>query len=305
MSLLVVGSVAMDTIETPFGRAESVLGGSAVHFAFAASLFSPVRLVGVVGEDFPPEFHGMLRDSPIDLEGLTVAPGRTFRWEGAYQGRMNEAETREVQLNVLGDFLPAIPDAYTDSEFVFLANGSPRTQLYVRHQLPAARFVMADTMNLWIETEEAALLELLGNVDGLILNDAEARQLSKEANLLRAARWICARGPSWCTIKKAEHGSLLMGPEGAFVLPAFPAETVKDPTGAGDSFAGGVMGCVAAGGEVSHNAFCKALAYGTVVASFAIEEFGTDRLRSISSEDFDRRLGEFIRATHLPGVCSE
>lgn len=305
MSVLVVGSVALDTIETPFGAAKSVLGGSAVYFSFAASLFTQVRLVGVVGEDFPPEYREALRSRPIDLEGLAIAPGRSFCWHGVYQEQMNAAETREVQFNVLEGFRPVIPDAYRDSEFVFLANDSPHTQLCVREQVPAARFVMADTMNVWIETEREALLELLRNVDALILNDAEARRLSGEGNLLRAARWVCERGPSRCIIKKAEHGALLRGPEGVFVLPGFPTETVRDPTGAGDSFAGGLMGYAAASGELTREAFCKALAYGTVVASFVIEDFGTERLRGLSRQDIEQRLGEFIHATHLPGTRAE
>jgi len=300
MSVLVVGSVAVDTIETPFGKVESVLGGSAVYFSLAASLFSRVRLVGVVGEDFPPEYRQVFEGRTIDLDGLTVARGRTFRWEGVYRGQMNEAETRQVQLNVFEDFHPVVPDAYKDSEFVFLANASPHTQLYVRRQVPAARFVMADTMNLWIETERPALLELLRNVDALILNDAEARQLSGVDNLLGAARWVCEQGPGCCVIKKAEHGALLMGPEGVFVLPGFPTESVIDPTGAGDSFAGGLMGYAAASGDPAPKVLRKALAYGTVMASFAIEDFATERLCGISRRHIEQRLKEFIRATHLP-----
>jgi sugar/nucleoside kinase (ribokinase family) len=299
MSVLVVGSVAVDTIETPFGKVESVLGGSAVYFSLAASFFSRVRLVGVVGEDFPPEHRQLLEGRSIDLDGLTVAHGRTFRWEGVYRGQMNEAETRQVQLNVFEDFRPVVPDAYKGSEFVFLANASPHTQLYVRRQVPAARFVMADTMNLWIEMERPALIELLRNVDALILNDAEARQLSGDDNLLRAARWVCEQGPGCCVIKKAEHGALLMGPEGVFVLPGFPTENVIDPTGAGDSFAGGLMGYAAASGDPTPKVLRKALAYGTVMASFAIEDFATVRLRGISRRHIEQRLKEFIRATHL------
>jgi len=299
MSVLVVGSVAVDTIETPFGKVESVLGGSAVYFSLAASLFSRVRLVGVVGEDFPPEYRQLLEGRPIDLDGLTVAHGRTFRWEGVYRGQMNEAETRQVQLNVFEDFRPVVPDAYKDSEFVFLANASPHTQLYVRRQVPAARFVMADTMNLWIKMERPALIELLRNVDALILNDAEARQLSGDDNLLRAARWVCEQGPGCCVIKKAEHGALLMGPEGVFVLPGFPTENVIDPTGAGDSFAGGLMGYAAASGDPTPKVLRKALAYGTVMAAFAIEDFATVGLCGISRRHIEQRLKEFIRATHL------
>jgi len=299
MSVLVVGSVAIDTVQTPFGLAESVLGGSAVYFSLAASLFAPVRLVGVVGEDFPEDYRELLRARAIGLEGLTVAPGKTFRWNGVYEGRMNRAETRSVQLNVLDGFRPVVPPPYRDSRLAFLANSSPRTQLHVRSQLPDAEFVVADTMDLWIETERAALLELLASVDALVLNDGEARQLSGRDNLLQAAAWICERGPRYCIIKKAEHGALLLGPQGAFVLPGYPTDGVRDPTGAGDSFAGGFMGYAAATKDFSDDALRTAMAYGTVVASFTIEDFGTARLGAIRREDIERRLDEFIRRTHL------
>ena len=299
VSVLVVGSVALDTVETPFGTAQSVLGGSAVYFSLAACFFSPVRLVAVVGEDFPAHYRQTLSDRPICLEGLGVVPGRTFRWHGSYEGRMSEATTRRVEFNVMEQFRPSVPDGYRDSEFVFLANSSPGTQLYVRQQVPDAQFVMADTMNVWIRTERPALLELLERVDALILNDAEARQFSGEENLLKAARWICERGPSWCVVKKAEHGALMSGPQGVFALPAVPTEAVRDPTGAGDSFAGGLLGHLAGTCEVTRAALRKALAYGTVMASFAIEQFGPAQLAAITRQDVEARLQEFIRATHL------
>lgn len=301
MSILVVGSVAIDTVETPFGVAESVLGGSAVYFALAASLFCPVRLVSVVGDDFPESYCEVLRRRSIGLEGLTVTRGKTFRWDGAYDGQMDAARTRRVQLNVFGDFHPDVPECCKDSRFVFLANCSPRTQFHVRSQLPAAGFVLADTMNLWIETERGALLELLGSVDGLVLNDAEARQLSGCSNLMKAAAWIRERGPAYCIIKKAEHGTMLMGPEGVFALPGYPTEDVRDPTGAGDSFAGGLLGYAATCEEVTDEALRIALAYGTVVASFTIEDFGTARLTQIGRADVERRFDEFVRRTHLSG----
>ncbi len=300
MSVLVVGSVALDTVETPFGVADSILGGSAVYFSLAASFFSPVRLVSAVGEDFPEDYREVLRHRSIGLEGLAVRPGKTFRWDGSYEGRMNEAETRQVQQNVLGDFRPVVPEGCKDSRFVFLANCSPHTQLHVRAQVPEAQFVLADTMNVWIETERTALLELLQNVHGLILNDAEARQLSGCDNLLVAARWVCERGPTYCIIKKAEHGAMLMGPAGVFVLPGYPTDSVRDPTGAGDSFAGGLLGHVAASERLSDATLRTALAYGTVVASFTIEDFGTTRLNEIEREDIEKRLEEFINKTHLP-----
>jgi len=301
MSILVVGSVAIDTVETPFGAVESVLGGSAVYFALAASLFCPVRLVSVVGEDFPESYCEMLRRHSIGLEGLSVTAGKTFRWEGLYDGAMNEARTRRVQLNVFGDFHPDVPECCRDCRFVFLANCSPHAQLDVRSQLPRADFVLADTMNLWIRTERQALLELLAKVDGLILNDAEARQLSGCDNLLKAAAWIRQRGPAYCIIKKAEHGAILVGPGGVFALPGYPTEEVRDPTGAGDSFAGGLMGYAATCDRVTDEALRVALAYGTVLASFTIEDFGTARLSQIGRADVERRLEEFVRRTHLSG----
>jgi sugar/nucleoside kinase (ribokinase family) len=300
MSVLVVGSIALDTLETPFGTAESVLGGSAVYFSLAASFFAPVRLVSVVGNDFPEEYTELLRRRSIGLDGLEVTDGKTFRWDGAYEGDMNEALTREVQLNCFGDFLPTVPPQYADSRFVFLANSSPHTQLHVREQLPDADFVLADTMNLWIETEKPALMDLLGRLDGLILNDDEARQLTGCHNLLRAGRWILERGPQYCFIKKAEHGAMLLGPDGVFVLPGYPTDEVRDPTGAGDSFAGGLVGFAASHPQVQEQILRNALAYGTIVASYTIEDFGTARLDQISREDLEERLQDYVAMTHLP-----
>jgi len=301
MCVLVVGSVAIDSVETPFGKAESVLGGSAVYFSLAASLFGPVRLVGVVGEDFPKEYREVFRARPIDAEGLVVAAGKTFRWSGRYRGQMSEAETREVQLNVFEDFAPEIPDSYRDTPFVFLANGSPHTQLSVLRQVPGARFIMADTMDLWINTQRDALIELMARVDALVLNDGEARRLTGEANLLKAARWVCGHGPRCCIIKKAEHGALLVTAQDVFALPAFPTELVVEPTGAGDSFAGGMMGYVAAGGgNPTYEALQTALAWGTVTASFTIEGFGTSSLHTLTRSLLEERLREFKRLTQLP-----
>lgn len=299
MSVLVVGSIALDTLETPFGVAESVLGGSAVYFSLAASFFTPVRLVSVVGNDFPEEYTELLRNRSVGLEGLEVTDGKTFRWDGEYQGAMNEAQTREVQLNVFEDFLPTVPDNYRDSRFVFLANSSPHTQMHVREQLPDADFVLADTMNLWIETEKPALLELFETLDGVILNDDEARELTGCHNLLRAGRWILNHGPNYCFIKKAEHGAMLLGPNGVFVLPGYPTDEVRDPTGAGDSFAGGLVGSAADRVDVEDNVLRSGLAYGTVVASYTIEDFGTSRLDAITREDLEQRLEKYIRMTHL------
>ncbi len=299
MSVLVAGSIALDTLETPFGAAESVLGGSASYFSLAASVFAPVRLVSVVGQDFPEEYTNLLRRNSVCLDGLEVTDGKTFRWDGRYEGSMNEAETRDVELNVFENFLPTVPDDYRDSQFVFLANSSPKTQIHVRQQVPDAEFVLADTMNLWIDTEKPQLLELLEQLDGLILNDDEAHQLTGCHNLIRAGQWILDHGPEYCFIKKAEHGAMLLGPNGIFALPGFPTDEVKDPTGAGDSFAGGLVGSIAAQGEVNDPALRNALAYGTVVASYTIEDFGTARIREIDHDSINERFNDYVRMTHL------
>ena len=299
MSLLVVGSIAIDKVETPHGKAEEELGGSAVYFSFAASCFGPVRLVGVVGEDFPPAYAERLAARGIDVRGIEHAPGRTFRWHGSYEGRMEQAETLEVELNVFGGFDPQIPEPFRDSRFVFLANGSPVTHMRALERLDGPAFVMADTMNFYIANERDALLELLARIDALVINDAEALQLSGRADLLSAARWIRERGPTWCIVKKGEHGALLRGPEGVFALPAFPHEHVVDPTGAGDSFAGGFMGCLARGERLDAEAMKRARAYGTVTASFAIEGFGPWVFEDIDEAKRERRYADFVAATQL------
>lgn len=299
MNLLVVGSVAIDTVRTPFGAAEDVLGGSAVYSSFAAAHFCPVRLVGVVGGDFPEAFREALQERGIDLEGLEVTSGKTFRWTGRYEGGMAEAETLEVQLNALENFSPRVPESFRDSEFVFLGNGPPATQMSVLEQMEGPLFVLADTMNLWIETEREAFLELLKRVDGVVLNDAEARQLSGLANLVAASHWIRERGPRYCLIKKGEHGSVLSGAEGLFVLPAYPTDELKDPTGAGDSFAGGLMGYLASRGEVSFEALKMGVAHGTIMASFTIEDFSVAGLRGLDAARIEERLLRLAACTHF------
>lgn len=299
MSVLVVGSVALDRVETPYGSTEEELGGSAVYFSFAASCFSPVRLVGVVGEDFPPAYLKRLAGRRIDLQGLRQVEGETFRWHGAYEGRMEQARTVEVKLNVFEGFEPQIPADYADSGYVFLANGSPVTHMRILEQVHRPAFALADTMNYYIENERDALLALMQRIDGLVLNDAEAQQLSGEANLLRAAGWVCEHGPSWCIVKKGEHGSLLKSTEGVFVLPAFPHEGVVDPTGAGDAFAGGFMGYLASKDDLRPDTLKFGLAYGTITASFAIERFGLAGLEALTGEAIEARLAEFLRSTHL------
>ena len=301
-SLLVVGSIAFDSLRTPFGEAVDELGGSATYFSVAASFFTPVRLVGVVGEDFPPHFRQVLDSRRIDTAGLqVVAGGKTFRWKGSYQGAMNEATTEDVQLNVFGNFRPAIPKAWHDTQVVFLANGSPVTQASVLDQIARPELVVADTMNLWIDTQKDALLDLLERVDGLVLNEGEARMLSEESNLVAAAQTILELGPRFVVIKKGEHGALLVAREAGAAspvgricpLPAYPALKVFDPTGAGDSFAGGMMGRLAGEGEYDFRSLVGAMACGTVTASFAIEDFGLRRFDTLTLDEINRRLFEY------------
>lgn len=299
MSLLVVGSVALDTVETPFGSAEAELGGSAVYFSLAASQFSPVRLMGAVGHDFPEEYLRRLERTNIDLSGLQRLDGQTFRWQAAYEGRMEQAQTLAVELNVFGDYMPAVPAEYADSRYVFLANGSPVTHMHVLDQLTEPGFVLADTMDFYIENERGALLTLMKRVDGLILNDMEALELSGAANPLKAASWVCEQGPSWCIVKKGEHGSLLRSPDGLFVVPGFPHEDVVDPTGAGDSFAGGLMGYIAGQDAVDMQSLAAGVIHGTITSSFAIERFGPRGLEGLTQEAIQARLKEFLAATRL------
>jgi sugar/nucleoside kinase (ribokinase family) len=296
MPLLVVGSVALDSVETPSQTRENVLGGSAVYFSYAASYFTPVRLVGPVGEDWPAEYTKLLQQRQIDTAGLTVIPGgKTFRWRGRYHRNMNDRDTLEVQLNVLGQFEPVLPESFTRCPFVFLANGSPRTQLAVLDQCPGASLVVADTMDLYIHREPEKLRELLRRIDGLVLNDSEAKLLTGEDNLVRAGREVRAMGPALVVIKKGEHGAMFFSKHETYVLPAYPTPTVVDPTGAGDSFAGGMMGYLAQQGNFEPKTLKEAMAYGILVASFTVEDFSLDRLASISREDLDQRMDEYRR----------
>jgi sugar/nucleoside kinase (ribokinase family) len=294
MPLIVTGSIGIDSIESPTGNAENVLGGSSIYFAAAASFFGPVRLVGAVGEDFPAEFLETFRHFNVDLAGLETRRGsKTFRWRGKYHQNMNVRETLEVQLNVLAEKLPPVPPSYRDSEFIFLANTHPAGQLALLDQFPKRRLAVADTMDLWIETERPALLELLKRVDGLVLNNDEAEQLAGDSNVIRAAEKITRMGPRFVVVKKGEHGALIEHEGAKVVLPAFPATRVVDPTGAGDSFAGGMMGYLAATGDVSLPSLRRAMAYGTIVASYNIEAFSLGRLMQVSRKDIDERLATY------------
>ena len=296
MSLLVTGSIGVDTVETPAGRAADVLGGSAIYFALAAAQFAPVRLVAAVGEDFEPGLLDPLRNKPIDLSGIEVRPGsRTFRWHGRYVGAMNAAETVKVELNVLAERNAPIPPAFADSRYVFLANTHPGLQREFIDRLPRAELVVCDTMNLWIENEPGELRKLLRRVHGLLLNEGEARLLTNRVNLATAGREILSLGPRFVVIKKGEHGSLLVTPDELAVIPAYPTENVVDPTGCGDSFAGAMMGYLAARGRWDPAALRAGMARGSVVASFVVESFSIDGLARITAADIDRRLAELTR----------
>ncbi len=295
MSLLVTGSIAIDTVVSPFGRAEGVLGGSAVYFSLAASQYVPVRLVGVVGEDFPEEFRKVLASRDIDLRGLEVRKGsKTFRWSGRFAGAMNVAETVEVDLNVLAERGPKVPEVFADSKIVFLANTHPTLQRDLLKQLRAPQLVVCDTMDLWITTERDSLVETLRAVHGVIVNDAEARQLTGKMNLLEAGEQILSLGPRFVMIKKGEHGGILVSGDGVAALPGHPTTRVKDPTGAGDTFAGGILGYLASCGRADFPALRNALVRGTVAASFVIEDFSVRRVEKLSRAELDRRVAEYV-----------
>jgi sugar/nucleoside kinase (ribokinase family) len=293
MSLLVVGSVALDTVETPFGRAEEALGGSATFFAAAASVFCRVQIVGVVGDDFPAAGIRFLEERNADLSGLVRLPGESFRWSGVYSFDLNSRETLETRLGVFADFRPHIPEPFRDAEWVFLGNIDPALQLEVLDQVRNPRLVACDTMNYWIEGKRDTLHELLARVDLLLVNDSEARELSGDHNLARAARWIQARGPRYVIIKKGEHGAILFTPTSVFFAPGYPLEEVFDPTGAGDAFAGGLMGYLAQCGRVEDADLRRAVVYGSAMGSFAVERFSVERFRDLDPEEIEARVRNF------------
>jgi sugar/nucleoside kinase (ribokinase family) len=299
MSLLVVGSVALDSVETPFGLKEDVLGGSATYFSTSASFFTPAKVVAVVGEDFPEAHLNFLRARGVDLEGVTREKGRTFRWKGRYGWQLNEAETLDTQLNVFQSFSPKLPESYRDSQFVFLGNIHPELQSQVLDQVKGPKLVAADTMNFWINGSRPALLKTLKRVDLLFVNDAEARQLSGEHNIVRAARGVLGMGPKRVVIKRGEYGALLFDQEHIFACPALPLADVFDPTGAGDTFAGGFMGTLATAGKVDASVLRRAMVMGSVMASFTVEKFSLERLREVSRHDIHARFAEFKRLTHF------
>lgn len=300
-SVLIVGSVALDSVETPFGKVEKVLGGAAVYSSVAASFFAPVCLVGVVGDDFPEEHLEFLASRDIDMRGLRVVPGKkTFHWKGAYFGDLNDAHTIDTELNVFEEFRPELPAEYRSCKYVFLANIDPDLQLEVLSQIESPRLVACDTMNFWIERKRAQLLEVLKRVDIAFMNDAEARQLTAEPNLNRAASEIHKLGPKYVIVKKGEHGAVLYcDSDLCFIAAPYPLYEVVDPTGAGDSFAGGFMGYMARTGAINSRNLRRAVVYGSTLASFNVQDFSLNRLRSLTMDDINRRYEEFRRIVHF------
>jgi sugar/nucleoside kinase (ribokinase family) len=300
MSILVVGSVAFDTILTPHGNADEVLGGSASYFAVAASYFAPVKLVAVIGEDFPEQDRAFLASRNIDLQGLSVAKGRTFRWTGKYHEDMNMRDTLDLQLNVFATFRPVLPVSYRDCPFVFLANINPGLQDGVLDQLTTKpKLIACDTISHWIEGARPELEALLKRVEMLVINDEEARLISGERNVVRSARKILSMGPQTLLVKRGEYGVLSFSPNSVFAVPAYPLEEVFDPTGAGDSFAGALMGYLAASNDLSEANVRKAIVYGSVVASFVVEDFSLRRLKTLTRDDIERRYRQFVSLTEF------
>ncbi len=301
MSLLVVGSMAFDSIRSPFGEVEKVVGGSATYFSLAASYLAPVRLVSVVGADFPPEVVRMLGTRGIDTRGLAVAEGKTFHWKGYYEYDLNTAHTVATELNVFRDFSPVLPEEYRDTPYVFLGNIAPSLQMDILRQVRRPTLVALDTMNYWIESSPGPLREVIGKVDILMVNEGEIRMLTGEYNLVKAAKLVLGWGPSRVVIKRGEYGVLQLSDGAMFAAPAYPLETIFDPTGAGDSFAGGFMGYLAGlgAGEPADMDFRLATMYGSAIASFTVEAFSTEKLQNLTAEDISERLGSFLALTEF------
>jgi sugar/nucleoside kinase (ribokinase family) len=295
--ITVIGSVAFDTLETPSGRADDELGGAATHFAVAASFFAPVSLVAPIGDDFPPESREYLERRGIDCSGLAQRPGRTFRWHGRYHEDMNKRDTLHLDLGVFAGFTPHLDDAARSAPYVFLGTIDPTQQRDVLEQLTRARLVGLDTMAHWIDETRAPLEALLDRIDLVVINDEEARLLAREDNIVRAARRILGLGAKRVLIKRGEYGAILFSPDSVFAVPAFPLERVFDPTGAGDSFAGGLMGHLAATGDVDEPNLRRAIVYGTVLASFVVEDFGGRRMRTLTRDDVEHRYRQFVALT--------
>ncbi|MEK6791749.1 MAG: PfkB family carbohydrate kinase [Deltaproteobacteria bacterium] len=299
MSILVVGSVAFDSVSTPFGKADEALGGSATYFSTSASFFTDVRLVAVVGSDFPDEHIKALSGRGIDVAGLKKVPGKTFRWKGRYDYDLNQAHTLETHLNVFSSFDPILPEAYRETPFVFLANIDPELQISVLDQVKKPQFVACDTMNFWIEGKPDALKRLLKRVDLVVINEAEAREFAGASSLVKAARIIQGYGPKTLIIKRGEYGAMMFNEGEVFHAPAYPLEEIFDPTGAGDTFAGGLMGHLAATKDLTEHNLRRAIVFGSVMASFNVEAFSLERLNTLTKKEIRSRFSEFKRLTHF------
>jgi len=303
MSVLVVGSVAFDSVKTPFGQVEEVLGGSGTYFSTSASFFTDVKMVAVVGEDFPAEHLDFLRSRKIDLEGLKTAQGRTFRWKGRYDYDLNEAHTLETHLNVFETFQPELPPGYRDAEYVFLANIDPELQLEVLNQVRNPKLVACDTMNFWIGGKREALLKTLRHVDILLINEGETRQLAEEPNLVKAARAILAMGPKTLVVKRGEYGVIMFTEHSIFSAPAYPLESVFDPTGAGDTFAGGFMGYLVSTRNLAEGNMRQAIVFGSAMASFVVEDFSLGRMKKLEYAEIEERFRRFKLLTEFDGLA--
>ncbi|MEI6205320.1 MAG: PfkB family carbohydrate kinase [Desulfuromonadales bacterium] len=302
MGIVVVGTVAFDTVETPFGRGENVLGGSATYFSTSASFFTDVSLVAVVGEDFPEEHVRFLQSRDIDTEGLQRIPGKTFHWTGRYGFDLNEAQTLDTQLNVLIEFQPNLPESYREAEYLFLANIDPDLQMLVLDQMKEPRLVACDTMNFWISSKKDSLKKVLQKVDIVVINEGEVRQFTGEANLVKAARQIIALGCKRLVVKRGEYGVLMFTADSVFAAPAYPLEDVFDPTGAGDTFAGGFMGYLANTGDLSEEGLRQAIVFGSVMASFNVEDFSLDRMKRLAYREIEARYKHFTSLTNFKDI---
>ncbi len=299
MSILVVGSVALDSIETPFGKREEILGGSATFFSISASFFDKVNIIAAVGEDFPKKYLRLLKERGIGTGGIAVNRGKTFRWEGRYEHDMSVAHTLATHLNVFQDFAPRIPHSLRNSKILFLANIDPDLQESVLRQIKRPKLIACDSMNHWITSKKRSLEKFLHKVDMFLLNDAEARQFSQESNLMKAAKAIVSKGPKSVVIKKGEHGVIYYSKRGHFVAPAYPLENVYDPTGAGDTFAGGVIGYLSKAGRINDASIRKSMVYGSIMASFAVEDFSVNGLLSKNLSDINKRYSDFKKLTRF------
>ncbi|KAB0671573.1 sugar kinase [Oryzomonas sagensis] len=302
MGIVVVGTVAFDTVETPFGRGENVLGGSATYFSTSASFFTDVSLVAVVGEDFPAEHISFLQSRDINTDGLQRIPGKTFHWSGKYGYDLNEAQTLDTQLNVLSEFRPSLPESYRDADYLFLANIDPDLQMEVLDQVRRPKLVACDTMNFWISSKPEALKKVLQKADIVVINEGEARQFTNQSNLVRAAREIIALGCKRLVVKRGEYGVLMFTADSVFAAPAYPLEEVFDPTGAGDTFAGGFMGYLANTGDLSEEGIRQAIVFGSVMASFNVEDFSLDRMKRLEYREIEARYRSFKALTSFRDI---